>query len=479
MARHLVLLQHGMSGSVSDFTVLESKLKEKWGDKLLTHIASSNDGYFLTWDGIENGGARLAHEVLEILVQHPEIDELSFIGHSLGGLYIRFCLGILHSQKLFSSTRLINYVSITTPHLGVAPTPSSLLSSLSAYIAPYVGHTGEQLSLQDAVPLPESTDVGPLLQGLVRSFAFEALSLFRRRVTVANVVNDFRVPYCTAAIVPVCPYTVEDELEPISPHYPHVKGVWRSGGPSLHPPLSPHSPPESSSASSVIAQSSESGSKKGERTESSHSCSVESEVASKLKESEFEKDKDVENGLHSLSLDSSSSSAKPNVCTESAVAEGPTLDARPQAEENPNSAEQEHSFGPNSPSSPFSFPIRPDTHPQEESQTFEAPTPSQVPTAPSSEQSNAANCPRISSPDLRPKTSGHGRPVDTLALEGSQALAAARREMLAKLLTLEWWRVDIVYSNIFAHEDAAGRWAGLSFNALEDVVQYIADSFIA
>jgi len=57
--------------------------------------------YFQTHDGIDAGGIRLADEIEEIANGLPYLKKISLIGHSLGGLYVRYCIGVLYSRGFF------------------------------------------------------------------------------------------------------------------------------------------------------------------------------------------------------------------------------------------------------------------------------------------------------------------------------------------------------------------------------------------
>uniref|UniRef100_M4C5Q7 DUF676 domain-containing protein n=1 Tax=Hyaloperonospora arabidopsidis (strain Emoy2) TaxID=559515 RepID=M4C5Q7_HYAAE len=104
-ASHLVILQHGLLGSKHDFDRFAQLFRthlEEADDLVYIHAAESNgSGFFRTFDGIDQGGERLATEIQQVATQMPQLQKLSMIGHSLGGLYNRYCIGVLFSRGFF------------------------------------------------------------------------------------------------------------------------------------------------------------------------------------------------------------------------------------------------------------------------------------------------------------------------------------------------------------------------------------------
>lgn len=47
-----------------------------------------------TYEGIDRCGERLAGEVTEYVAIHPDLERISLIGHSMGGLIGRYALGM-------------------------------------------------------------------------------------------------------------------------------------------------------------------------------------------------------------------------------------------------------------------------------------------------------------------------------------------------------------------------------------------------
>ena len=72
--------------------------------------------------------------------------KVSFIGHSLGGMYLRFALGELYDFFSENDIRLVNFVSMATPHLGIRHFRDGLGTTIADKAVPYfAGKTGKQL----------------------------------------------------------------------------------------------------------------------------------------------------------------------------------------------------------------------------------------------------------------------------------------------------------------------------------------------
>uniref|UniRef100_A0A0E0L816 DUF676 domain-containing protein n=2 Tax=Oryza punctata TaxID=4537 RepID=A0A0E0L816_ORYPU len=175
---HLLILVHGIIASPSDWTYGEAVLKKRLGDNFFIYASSSNI-YTKTFDGID---------VLDVIKKMAGLRKISFLAHSLGGLFARYAISILYStamkdasqsaaciapttegsEKLECTSGLgaiaglepINFITLATPHLGVRGKNQlpflqglSILEKIAAPLAPLVvGRTGGQLFLTDGEP---------------------------------------------------------------------------------------------------------------------------------------------------------------------------------------------------------------------------------------------------------------------------------------------------------------------------------------
>lgn len=137
--------------------------------------ASSTNSYTKTFDGIDVAGRRLANEVralkfvlekkvLEVVNKMPSLRKISFLAHSLGGLFARYAIAILHSVSVetknagqssalivpttrgpaksrcasglgsIAGLQPINFITLATPHLGVRGRNQVHHQNVSVYI---------------------------------------------------------------------------------------------------------------------------------------------------------------------------------------------------------------------------------------------------------------------------------------------------------------------------------------------------------
>ncbi|CAM0912831.1 unnamed protein product [Alopecurus aequalis] len=230
---HLLILVHGIMASPSDWTYGEAVLKKRLGGNFVIYASSSNI-YVKTFDGIDVAGRRLAKEVLDVVQKMDGLRKISFIAHSLGGLFARYAISILYSLKekemgssssvmptiggseisghtpglgVIAGLEPINFITLATPHLGVRGKNQlpflqglSILEKLAAPLAPFiVGRTGAQLFLTDGEPSKP-----PLLLLMTSdhddTMFISALAAFKNRILYANVSYDHMVGWKTSSI---------------------------------------------------------------------------------------------------------------------------------------------------------------------------------------------------------------------------------------------------------------------------------------
>jgi hypothetical protein len=126
MVKHYIICQHGLLGSSRDFKLLKEYFEAK-PDDFFEVIALKNSSNLLgTLDGIKAGGTRCMNEIL-CLLWGGQIEEgsfISFIGHSMGGLYLRFALRQLETYY----PKIFCYLNLTSRHMFSPKTSWSLYS---------------------------------------------------------------------------------------------------------------------------------------------------------------------------------------------------------------------------------------------------------------------------------------------------------------------------------------------------------------
>ncbi|XP_061372606.1 uncharacterized protein LOC133315071 isoform X2 [Gastrolobium bilobum] len=230
---HLLVLVHGILASGGDWTYAEAELKRRLGKNFLIYVSSSNS-YTKTFTGIDGAGTRLADEVMQIVKRTKSLKRISFLAHSLGGLFARYAIAVLYSPPTYNGDQPsdlansttdnsqrtsiskggmiaglepINFITLATPHLGVRGKRQlpflfgvPFLEKLAAPIAPFfVGQTGSQLFLTDGKP-----NKPPLLLRMASDCEdgkfLSALGAFRSRIVYANVSYDHMVGWRTSSI---------------------------------------------------------------------------------------------------------------------------------------------------------------------------------------------------------------------------------------------------------------------------------------
>uniref|UniRef100_A0A5B7AKN2 DUF676 domain-containing protein n=2 Tax=Davidia involucrata TaxID=16924 RepID=A0A5B7AKN2_DAVIN len=273
---HLLVLVHGILASPSDWTYVEAELKRRLGRNFLIYASSCNT-YTKTFAGIEGAGKRLADEVMQVVKKTESLKRISFLAHSLGGLFARYAIAVLYcpnasgsdqpddlavsmnanTETACSSRRgmiaglePINFITLATPHLGVRGKKQlpfllgvPILEKLVPPIAPmFVGRTGSQLFLTDGKP-----NKPPLLLRMASDCEdgkfISALGAFRCRDLYANVSYDHMVGWRTSSI--------RRETELVKPPQRSLDGYKHVVDVEYCPPVSsegPHFPPEAAKA---------------------------------------------------------------------------------------------------------------------------------------------------------------------------------------------------------------------------------------
>mmetsp|Transcript_51120 Transcript_51120/g.101234 ORF Transcript_51120/g.101234 Transcript_51120/m.101234 type:complete len:479 (-) Transcript_51120:28-1464(-) len=207
-ARHLVVFVHGLGGSGRDFDILLELTRGalKVNDVHL-YCCRCNEHLLGTFDGIETGGSRVAKEI-ETIAKKLGIQELSIVGHSLGGMYARYALKVLDASGLLEGLELVSFVTVATPHLGIRRPQGILRYPLSTVFQVGASHlpflrSAHELCLTER----RAGNSEPLLFKMATDPSFlRPLWRFHSRVLYSNVKHDFQVPYCTGAILAQNPY---------------------------------------------------------------------------------------------------------------------------------------------------------------------------------------------------------------------------------------------------------------------------------
>lgn len=145
---------------------------------------------------------------------------MSFVGFSLGGLYGRYCIGLMKEEDFFGKyqARPLVFMSVVSPHLGARPAlcitamegetiigklgtffrrfpRSSFYFSLflNSFLAFIFGQTGKEILLKDDICLCDSISRPD-------STFLTALEEFKHHFLLSNAVEELQVPYYSSSI---------------------------------------------------------------------------------------------------------------------------------------------------------------------------------------------------------------------------------------------------------------------------------------
>ncbi|KAG1303673.1 hypothetical protein G6F64_009871 [Rhizopus arrhizus] len=193
----LVVLSHGLWGVKTHMNYIKKKLLEKYKRSIIVLNIDVNEAKY-TYDGIDICGERAAQQIEGTLRQlekmNRKVEKISMIGYSLGGLILRYAIGILGKRGIFDQIKPEYFITFATPHLGVRLPDNNLISRIFNFFSgKFVSHSGEQLQLRDDKSLLQ------LLSDPGEDY-FKYLARFKVRRSYANIANDRTVPYWTAGI---------------------------------------------------------------------------------------------------------------------------------------------------------------------------------------------------------------------------------------------------------------------------------------
>ncbi|XP_031118955.1 putative lipase ROG1 [Ipomoea triloba] len=265
---HLVVMVNGIIGSAENWKFPAKQFVKAYPQDVIVHCSESNSST-LTFDGVDVMGKRLAEEVTSVVQRYPNLQKISFIGHSLGGLISRYAIATLygkgcagrpskengdcelnespskengdcelnesnndlHSEDLLkgkiAGLEPVNFITIATPHLGSrghkqVPAFCGLysLENVISRAAGILGRTGRHLFLTD-----HDNGKPPLLLQMTSDSEdlpfISALESFRRRVAYANIHFDHIVGWSTSSIRPRNELPKRKNLKRVE-KYPHI-----------------------------------------------------------------------------------------------------------------------------------------------------------------------------------------------------------------------------------------------------------------
>lgn len=224
---HLIVLSHGLWGTLDHFTyladTLQSTLALKHPTTNFAFYKTKSNEKFKTYDGIDLCGSRVCDEIIHETARLLQKDNMlvtkfSLIGYSLGGLIARYAIGVLAHKKYFDTIEPINFVTFCSPHVGVLTPGSSISIKVFNNFVPYLlGKSGKQMFLKDSIKVSSSENL-PLLKLMANknSIFFIGLQKFKFRSLYSNIRSDIRTSWWTSGISYINPFEILDKNPSIS-----------------------------------------------------------------------------------------------------------------------------------------------------------------------------------------------------------------------------------------------------------------------
>lgn len=190
---HLIIIQNGLHGRAIKLQNFKDLINVSLNHSHEIFISDVND-LLKSREGIDLCGLRLA-DYAKNLIKTNKYTSISFIGHSLGGLIIRYAIGIMEKEKLFDKITPKFCITVATPHLGVKRESITWKNWLfNKFVQYFISSTGEQLVFEDS---------DRILIQLIENEYIQALARFKF-IVYGNMKNDIQVPFETSVI---CPFT--------------------------------------------------------------------------------------------------------------------------------------------------------------------------------------------------------------------------------------------------------------------------------
>ncbi|KAJ3224809.1 hypothetical protein HDU81_008333 [Chytriomyces hyalinus] len=240
---HLWVLHHGLWGNPDHLTYLTEKITAKAadvGESVEVMNIAANTGTF-SYGGVDGCGAKAVHLVCERLADthQPPVTHISFVGYSLGGLILRYAIGVLYAHGVFqlegdenspliTPTDLpfkqvipVNFVTFASPHVGaVRETKSAFNTVFHSVGSVIIARSGAQMLLRDRSSFEKRRIVNVMADP--RLPFWKGLKAFKRRALYGNLTNDFFVSHRTSTLVDVTPRLEPTQIKRLPQLHPET-----------------------------------------------------------------------------------------------------------------------------------------------------------------------------------------------------------------------------------------------------------------
>lgn len=206
MNTHLFVLVHGLLGTPNHMLTAEDAINHLVPDLLPEQIVCLRPSSFRFWhtyDGIELNALKVIVEIFaEIerlhVISGATVTKISIVGYSLGGLILRYIIGILHRIGFFDVITPVIFTTIATPHVGIRFFKSGIFDLFANTTGPFLfGRLGAQMFLRSRALCDLADPEQDYLRGLKQ---------FQVHCLLANIHNDRTVLFWTSYITPHAPF---------------------------------------------------------------------------------------------------------------------------------------------------------------------------------------------------------------------------------------------------------------------------------
>lgn len=204
---HLFVLIHGLWGGPKHMRTIDHCIKtllnqDKDQRKIVT-LKSSSFRFWKSYDGLKLNAEKVLSEILyeiETLKSKNKmnVDRISIVGYSLGGLVSRYLIGLLYELEFFNVVKPVFFSTFATPHVGIEFFNGTLFDGARNNLGKVLfGKSGKEMFLVDQTLVDMADPELKYYKGLV---------LFEKHILLANVRNDRTVSFFTSYISDYSPF---------------------------------------------------------------------------------------------------------------------------------------------------------------------------------------------------------------------------------------------------------------------------------
>lgn len=175
MAKHLIVLQHGLFGCSQFMKGFKDRVSALMPNSIV-FTPTVNNLLYSTY-GMKMCGIKMMEEIENVIENNSSLETISFIGHSFGGILSRYVIGLMNEKELFNKLRPLMYVSVATPHIGVVTDNKLIKFGLNNL----TGKTGKDLKMNSSSLKEISTKDSIFVEGLKK---------FNKKILYGNLYND-------------------------------------------------------------------------------------------------------------------------------------------------------------------------------------------------------------------------------------------------------------------------------------------------